>query len=41
MVAVRHLLAISALAIVATFPCWLLTSWADVDTRWRNLSALE
>ena len=43
MVAVRHLLAILLLPFVATVvvPCWLLTSWADVDTRWRNLSALE
>ena len=22
-------------------PYWLLTSWADVDTRWGNLSVLE
>lgn len=43
MIAVRHLLAILLLPFVATVvvPCWLLTSWADVDTRWGNLSALE
>ena len=43
MVVVRHLLAILLcpfLAVVVA-PCWLLTSWADFDTRWGNVSSLE
>jgi protein-S-isoprenylcysteine O-methyltransferase Ste14 len=43
MKAVRHLLAILLLPFLAAVvaPYWLLTSWADVDTRWENYSSLE
>ena len=43
MITVRHLLAILLLPFLAVVvvPYWLLTSWADIDTRWGNISPLE
>ena len=43
MMIIRHLLAIMILPVMAAvvMPFWLLSSFADVDTRWNNISALE
>jgi len=43
MIVVRHLLAISLCPFLAAVvvPYWLLTSWADIDTRWGNVSSWE
>ena len=43
MIVVRHLLAILLCPFLAAVvvPYWLLTSWADIDTRWGNVSSWE
>src|SRR5215471_21038204 len=43
MIVVRHLLAILLCPFLAAVvvPYWLLTSWADIDTRWGNVSSSE
>src|SRR5262249_27361940 len=43
MIVVRHLLAILLCPFLAAVvvPYWLLTSWADIDTRWGNASSWE
>src|SRR5262249_3416074 len=43
MIVVRHLLAILLCPVLAAVvvPYWLLTSWADIDTRWGNVSSWE
>jgi hypothetical protein len=43
MIALRHLLAILLCPFLAAVmvPYWLLTSWADFDTRWGGVSLLQ
>ena len=43
MIVVRHLLAILLCPFLAAVvvPYWLLTSWANIDTRWGNVSSWE